>query len=160
MRPAITAPIQIAARAIGYGVPGEWLADVRGATEDTLLTIADHLPAEASEALLELATGGTPKAAPVATPQTNPFDHPDAQRRFRVMTDAAALAHIAAVPGLGPWTAAIHLLFSYMGLRIRSDGQEAVEGAGHRGAAVVGVERQLGGQGHQPKQRAQSLRST
>lgn len=83
---------------LGYGVPGEWLADVRGATEDTLLTIADHLPAEAAEALLELATGGTPKAAPVATPQTNPFDHPDAQRRFRVMTDAAALEQALAWP--------------------------------------------------------------
>ncbi len=30
------------------------------ATEDTLLGLADHLPAEAAEALLELATGGTP----------------------------------------------------------------------------------------------------
>ncbi len=28
------------------------------------------------------------------------------------MSDAAALAHIAAVKGLGPWTAAIHLLFA------------------------------------------------
>lgn len=83
---------------LGYGVPGEWLADVRGATEDTLLTIADHLPAEAAEALLELATGGTPKPALVAVPQTNPFDHPDAQRRFRVMTDAAALEQALAYP--------------------------------------------------------------
>ncbi|HWV58091.1 MAG TPA: hypothetical protein VNZ57_11630, partial [Longimicrobiales bacterium] len=47
---------------LGYGVPPEWLADVRAATEDTLLALADHLPGEASEALLELATGGKPKA--------------------------------------------------------------------------------------------------
>jgi DNA-3-methyladenine glycosylase II len=31
---------------------------------------------------------------------------------LRAMPDAEALAHIAAVPGLGPWTAAIHLLFA------------------------------------------------
>lgn len=43
---------------LGYGVPAEWLADVKKVTEDTLLALADHLPAEAAEALLELATGG------------------------------------------------------------------------------------------------------
>ena len=36
---------------LGYGVPVEWLDDVRVATEDTLLDVADHLPAEAAEAL-------------------------------------------------------------------------------------------------------------
>jgi len=38
------------------------LADVKSATEDTLLTLTDHLPAEAAEALLELATGGIRRA--------------------------------------------------------------------------------------------------
>ncbi len=40
------------------GVPPEWLNDVRNADEDSLLDLADHLPAEAAEALLEIATGG------------------------------------------------------------------------------------------------------
>ena len=83
---------------LGYGVPVEWLPDVRGATEDTLLTLAEHLPAEAAEALLELATGGTPRAAAVAAPETSPFDHPDAQRRFRAMEGAAALEQALAYP--------------------------------------------------------------
>ena len=48
---------------LGYGVPAEWLDDVKAATEDTLLALADHLPAEAAEALLELATGGKPACA-------------------------------------------------------------------------------------------------
>ena len=39
---------------LSYGVPAEWLNDVRQATDDTLLTLADHLPGEAAEALLEL----------------------------------------------------------------------------------------------------------
>src|SRR5438552_17905892 len=38
---------------LGYGVPAEWLNDVRLVTEDTLLALSDHLPAEAAEALLE-----------------------------------------------------------------------------------------------------------
>lgn len=48
---------------LGYGVPPEWLGDVKAANEDTLLTLATHLPAEAAEALLELAVGGTPRVA-------------------------------------------------------------------------------------------------
>jgi mRNA-degrading endonuclease RelE of RelBE toxin-antitoxin system len=50
-----------------YGVPVEWLSDVRIATEDTLLALTDHLPAEAAEALLELATGGKPRIAAQAS---------------------------------------------------------------------------------------------
>ena len=31
---------------LGYGVPAEWRNDVKQATGDTLLALADHLPAE------------------------------------------------------------------------------------------------------------------
>lgn len=76
---------------LGYGVPTEWLVDVKKATEDTLLVLTDHLPAEASEALLELATGGKPRVPQPTVVAANPFDHPDAQRRFRVMTNVEEL---------------------------------------------------------------------
>src|ERR1700682_225931 len=46
---------------LSYGVPLEWLGEVRQATEETVLGLADHLPQEAAEALVELATGGTPR---------------------------------------------------------------------------------------------------
>jgi hypothetical protein len=71
---------------LGYGIPAEWLKDVRAANEDTVLELAGHLPAEAAEALLELATGTTP--VPIALPvvPASPFEHPDALRRFRVIT--------------------------------------------------------------------------
>jgi mRNA-degrading endonuclease RelE of RelBE toxin-antitoxin system len=92
---------------LGYGVPAEWLADVKRATEDTLLALADHLPAEAAEALLELATGGKPRvpAQPAAT--ASPFDHPDAQRRFRVMTDVEELRRALDFPW-EKWTVFLH----------------------------------------------------
>jgi UvrD-like helicase C-terminal domain/UvrD/REP helicase N-terminal domain len=51
---------------LSLGVPAEWLADVRAATDDTICDLCDHLPPEAGEALLELATGGTPRM--LATP--------------------------------------------------------------------------------------------
>ena len=76
---------------LGYGVPPEWLAEARAATEDTLFELADHLPGEAAEALLELATGGTPTPPVHADEDTDPFDHPDAQRRFRLMENADEL---------------------------------------------------------------------
>lgn len=74
-----------------YGVPEEWLADVRQVNEDSLLALADHLPGEAAEALLELATGGTPKMPQPLVAGVRPFDHPDAQRRFRVMNNIEEL---------------------------------------------------------------------
>jgi len=48
---------------LSYGVPAEWLDDVRAANEDTLLGLTDHLPAEAAEALL----GGVPPIRCVVT---------------------------------------------------------------------------------------------
>lgn len=77
---------------LAYGVPQEWLPDVRVADEDNLLELAEHLPAEAGEALLTLATGGKPQMPEPATAESDPFEHPDAQRRFRVMTAVEELA--------------------------------------------------------------------
>ena len=83
---------------LGFGVPVEWLEDVRRADEDRLLEIADHLPGEAAEALLELATGGQPRTPAVAVGTADPFEHPDAQRRFRVMADAEELSRALEYP--------------------------------------------------------------
>ena len=92
---------------LGYGVPTEWLADVKAATEGNLLALADHLPAEAAEALLELATGGKPRVPVPAVATANPFDHPDAQRRFRVMTNVAELEAALNFPW-EKWTVFLH----------------------------------------------------
>ena len=92
---------------LSYGVPVEWLHDVRQANEDTLLTLADHLPSEAAEALLELATGGKPQAAQPAATGTDPFDHPDAQRRFRVMHNVEELERALEYPW-EKWTIFLH----------------------------------------------------
>ncbi len=92
---------------LGYGVPPEWLADVQQANEDNLLVLADHLPGEAAEALLELATGGTPRVSRPLEIPTDPFEHPDAQRRFRVMTDVEELERALDFPW-EKWTVFLH----------------------------------------------------
>ncbi len=90
-----------------FGVPPEWLADVRAATEDNYLELTDHLPAEAAEALLALAFGGTPHITPVPAAVTNPLDHPDALRRFRVMGDMEELVRALEYPW-EKWSVFLH----------------------------------------------------
>ena len=92
---------------LGYGVPLEWLDDVRAATEGTLLELANHLPGEAAEALLQLATGGIPVPPVRAADDADPFDHPDAQRRFRVLENAAELERALDYPW-EQWTVFLH----------------------------------------------------
>ena len=92
---------------MAYGVPPEWITDVLAADEDGLLALADHLPGEAAEALLELATGGTPKVPQAALIGADPFGHPDAQRRFRVMNDMEELEQALAFPW-EKWTTFLH----------------------------------------------------
>lgn len=92
---------------LAYGVPAEWLTDVKKANEETLLSLVEHLPAEAAEALLELATGGQPRIWQFAVPVADPFAHPDAQRRFRMMTNVEELERALDFPW-DKWTVFLH----------------------------------------------------
>jgi mRNA-degrading endonuclease RelE of RelBE toxin-antitoxin system len=83
---------------LSYGVPEEWVEDVKEANEDTLLVLADHLPNEAAEALLELATGGKPVTIRYVSHTADPFEHPDARRRFRVLKNVEELERAFAFP--------------------------------------------------------------
>ncbi len=91
---------------LSYGVPLDWLPEVKRADEDRLFQIADRLPQEAAEALLEIAVGGKPK--PITPPTVvNPFDHPDAQRRFRIMSNVEELQQALDYPW-EKWTVFLH----------------------------------------------------
>lgn len=92
---------------LSYGVPEEWLADVKAADEDSLLELATHLPDEAAEALLNLATGSAPVPATPVAADVDPFEHPDAKRRFRVMTNVEELERALAYPW-DKWTVFLH----------------------------------------------------
>ncbi len=92
---------------LGYGVPVEWLQDVHAADEDGILDLAIHLPGEAAEALLELATGGTPQVPGSVAASIDPFDHPDAQRRFRIVHDLEELERALDYPW-DKWAVFLH----------------------------------------------------
>ncbi|MBX9651061.1 MAG: UvrD-helicase domain-containing protein [Xanthobacteraceae bacterium] len=82
---------------MGVGVPADWLADVRAASEDGFFALAGHLPAEASEALLQYATTGRLPAS-LAVAAADPFAHPDALRRIRPIADQAELEQALSFP--------------------------------------------------------------
>ena len=123
---------------LGYGVPAEWLNDVRSANEDSLLELVDHLPSEAAEALLELAVGGTPQLVqPVAV--TDPFEHPDAQRRFLLVNDTEELERALEYPW-EKWALFLHPAQRQLVEKDYS-GPFRVSGAAGTGKTVVAIHR-------------------
>lgn len=124
---------------LSYGVPVEWLDDVREVNEDSLLELADHLPGEAAEALLDLATGKTPQLAQPPTDSADPFDHPDAQRRFRVMGNVEELERALDYPW-EKWTVFLHPAQRQLVVR-NYNGPARISGSAGTGKTIVGLHR-------------------
>ncbi len=124
---------------LALGVPADWLQDVLQASEDGFLELADHLPQEAAEALLEYAaTGMLPKPAPTP-PGVTPFEHPDALRRFRVMDNIEELKAALEYP-LERWAVFLHP--SQRALVERDyNGPARVSGSAGTGKTVVALHR-------------------
>ena len=127
------------AELLSYGLPAEWLANVRDADEDTLLELADHLPGEAAEALLSLATGTAPQPALPISAGKSPFDHPDAQRRFRVMHNVEELERALEYPW-EKWTVFLHPAQRHLIERDYS-GPARVSGSAGTGKTIVALHR-------------------
>lgn len=127
------------AELLDYGVPAEWVGDARSADEDTLLDLVGHLPAEAAEALLQLATGGSPQKPVHAAAEADPFQHPDAQRRFRVVADAEELQRALEYPW-EKWTVFLHPAQRETVVRCYA-GPARVAGSAGTGKTVVALHR-------------------
>ena len=126
------------AELMSIGVPTDWLADVAATTEDSFLDIAAHLPGEAAEALLQYVDSGSlAKPAPVAT--TDPYAHPDAQRRIRIVADEEELRLALDFPW-ERWGVFLHP--SQRAMVERSfDGPARVSGSAGTGKTVVALHR-------------------
>ncbi len=124
---------------LSYGVPVEWLPDIHAADEDAILDLASHLPSEAAEALLELATGGTPQALGPVPVGIDPFEHPDAQRRFRIMRDWEELERALDFPW-EKWAVFLHPAQRAIVERDFS-GPAKVSGAAGTGKTIVALHR-------------------
>ncbi len=124
---------------LSYGIPIEWLETVRAANEDSVLDLADHLPTEAAEALLELAVGKIPQPSLPAPSGADPFAHPDALRRFRVMRNVEELEEALEYPW-EKWTIFLHP--AQLGLVERNyNGPARVSGSAGTGKTVVALHR-------------------
>lgn len=122
-----------------YGVPPEWIADVRAAGEDTLLELIDHLPAEAAEALWDIALGHKPALPEKSAPGASPFAHIDAQRRFRVMHSEAELEQALEAPW-EKWAVFLHPTQRQLVER-SYNGPARVSGTAGTGKTVVALHR-------------------
>jgi hypothetical protein len=124
---------------LSIGVPADWLADIRAATEEGFFALAEHLPGEASEALLEYAaTGVLPARAPAPT-TADPFAHPDALRRIRPIADQDELEQALAFPW-EKWGVFLHP--SQRDLVDRSfAGPARVAGSAGTGKTIVAIHR-------------------
>ena len=124
---------------LSYGVPAEWLDDVRSTDEDGVLELADHLPAEAAETLLELATGGRLQITQPAIANADPFDHPDALRRFRVMKNVEELERALDYPW-EKWTIFLHPA-QRQWVEKEYNGPARVSGSAGTGKTIVALHR-------------------
>ena len=92
---------------LGIGVPEDWVDEVYKASEDSFFELAEHLPAEAVEALLTYATTGALPTAAVIAGDEDLFAHPDAARRFRLLENVEELERALNYPW-EKWTIFLH----------------------------------------------------
>jgi hypothetical protein len=146
---AATAPIAVAKprlfdnlrkfELMSFGVPEEWVNDVRAADEDTLLDVIAHLPQEAQEALLRLAVGDKPEAPRQAPAEADPFAHPDSQRRFRLLANAEDLQRALDFPW-EKWAVFLHPAQAALVTR-DFGGPARVSGSAGTGKTIVALHR-------------------
>lgn len=124
---------------LGVGVPDDWLEDVRQSSEDRFFEIADHIPAEAAEALLDYVSTGILKPPAPVVPGVEPFAHPDAQRRFRILDNVEELERALDAPW-EQWTIFLHPSQRQVVERAHS-GPARVSGSAGTGKTVVALHR-------------------
>lgn len=127
---------------LSVGVPEDWLFSVQEASEGRFYELADHLPGEASEALLEYAaTGMLPRPAPLAPEQApaDPYQHPDARRRILTVSSSDELQAALDAPW-DKWSVFLHP--SQRDVVERSfNGPARVAGSAGTGKTVVALHR-------------------
>src|SRR5262249_5288451 len=105
----------------------------------SLMDLIDHLPSEAAEALINIATGNKPSVSPVIPIGSDPFRHPDAQRRFRVMTNVEELERALDYPW-EKWSIFLHPTQRAV-VEGDYDGPARVSGSAGTGKTIVALHR-------------------
>ncbi len=124
---------------LSYGVPSGWATDLLQADEDGVLELAEHLPAEAAEAVLALASGERPPVPQPVSPDADPFEHPDARRRFRLVEDSEELRQALEYPW-EKWSIFLHPAQREL-VEQSFNGPARVAGSAGTGKTVVALHR-------------------
>jgi mRNA-degrading endonuclease RelE of RelBE toxin-antitoxin system len=124
---------------MAFGVPEDWVDEVRRADEDSLFDIIAHLPQEAQEALLKLAVGEKPEPPAPAPTEADPYAHPDARRRFRALKDVEELQRALDAPW-DKWAVFLHPAQRALVERSFS-GPARVSGSAGTGKTIVALHR-------------------
>ncbi len=129
---------------LSVGVPEDWLYPVQSASEAGFYELAEHLPGEAAEALLEFAATGIlrqPEVEVAAFLTADPFEHPDARRRFLTVESADELRAALDAPW-EKWSVFLHP--SQRAVVERTfDGPARVAGSAGTGKTVVALHRAM-----------------
>lgn len=120
------------------GVPTQWLDPIRYITEDNIDELDEHIPQEALERLYDLAAG-TPVPVPVTLAYEDPLQHPDAGRRFRILTDSEELASALEAPW-EKWLVFLHPRQRFA-VNANYNGPAKVVGGAGTGKTVVALHR-------------------
>lgn len=126
---------------LDVGVPRDWLQAVRERPESDIDGLFDSLPAEAAEALLDFATGGRLEdhIAMHAALGADPFAHPDAQRRFRIVEGVEELKAALDAP-FEKWAIFLHPI-QRASVEREWNGPARVSGSAGTGKTIVALHR-------------------
>jgi hypothetical protein len=125
---------------LSLGVPETYLDLIREVDEDGLLELFPRLPEEVQEALFTLAAGERPEPRPVERDLvSDPFTHPDAQRRFWIASNEAGLAEALE----RPWEEWLVFLHPSQRTAVEKNfnGPARVSGSAGTGKSVVAMHR-------------------
>ena len=124
---------------LGIGVPEDWLADINQASEENFFELTDYIPSEAAEALLDFVSSGRLQVPAALAVGVDPFVHPDAQRRFRVLDDVEELERALEYPW-DQWAIFLHPSQRQV-VEQTFNGPARVSGSAGTGKTVVALHR-------------------
>lgn len=125
---------------LSLGIPPVYIRSVKQvSTDEQLETICERLPEEASEALYKLHLGERPNPLPIAAPDADPYQTPDARRRFWVAASEEELQRALE----SPWASWAVFLHPSQRDAVTRDwsGPARIIGAAGTGKSVVAIHR-------------------
>lgn len=124
---------------LNVGVPSDWVEDIQNATEDNFYDVAQRIPYEAAQALMEYEGTGVLVVPNESEAESDPFLRPDAQRRFRVLDNRHDLEQALNFP-MEKWALYLHPVQQQL-VDETFSGPARIAGSAGTGKTVVALHR-------------------